>query len=143
MKKILSLVFLLISNLTNGHSLHPFFRDLFASVVLVPKNWFKRSPFVLLLISRKTRLKIFLFWPWRLPKPPKASVTSSFRVNRAADGPLIFGCCELSHVIFLMLRTKELLAKISKFTKWQLFSLNVVLHRLSFWVKMIVILWIC
>ena len=31
--------------------------------------------------------------------------------------PLAFGCCELSHVIFLKLRKKELLAKVSKFTK--------------------------
>ena len=30
---------------------------------------------------------------------------------------LVFGCCELSHVIFLMLRKKELLAMLSKFTK--------------------------
>ena len=38
--------------------------------------------------------------------------------------PLVFGCCELSHVIFLKLRKKELLAKLSKFTKWQPFSLK-------------------
>ena len=31
--------------------------------------------------------------------------------------PLVFGRCELSHVIFLKLRKKELLAKLSKFTK--------------------------
>ena len=38
---VLSLVFLLINNLTNGLRLHQFlgdFRDLFASVVLVPKH---------------------------------------------------------------------------------------------------------
>ena len=34
--------------------------------------------------------------------------------------PLVFGCWELSHVIFLVLRKKELLAKLSKFTKPQL-----------------------
>ena len=50
MKNNLSLVFLLISNLTNG------LRDLFASVVLDPKNWCKRSLLVRLLMSRKTRL---------------------------------------------------------------------------------------
>ena len=33
------------------------FRDLFASVVIVPKNWCKRSPLVILLMSRKNRLK--------------------------------------------------------------------------------------
>ena len=38
-----------------------------------------------------------------------------------------FGCWELSHVIFLMLRKKEPLAKLSKFTKWQIFSLKMVL----------------
>ena len=31
--------------------------------------------------------------------------------------PLVFGFWELSHVIYLMLRKKELLAKVSKFTK--------------------------
>ena len=33
------------------------FRDLFAYVVLVPKNWCKRSQLIRLLMSRKTRLK--------------------------------------------------------------------------------------
>jgi hypothetical protein len=31
--------------------------------------------------------------------------------------PLVFDCWELSHVIFLKLRKKELLAKLKKFTK--------------------------
>ena len=35
---------------------------------------------------------------------------------------LVFGCWDLSHMIFLELRKKELLAKLSKFTTWQLFS---------------------
>ena len=35
--------------------------------------------------------------------------------------PLLFGCWVMRHVIFLMLRRKELLAKLSKFTKWQPF----------------------
>ena len=39
----------------------------------------------------------------------------------------VFGCWELSHMIFLVLRKKELLAKLSKFTKWQLFSLKMIL----------------
>ena len=34
---------------------------------------------------------------------------------------VVFYCFELSHVIFFKLRMKELLAKLSKFTKWQLF----------------------
>ena len=40
---------------------------------------------------------------------------------------LVFGCWELSHVFFFMLRKKELNAKICKFKKWQLFSLKMVL----------------
>jgi hypothetical protein len=36
---------------------------------------------------------------------------------RCSTCPLVLGCWELSHVIFLMLRKKELLAKLSKFTK--------------------------
>ena len=39
---------------------------------------------------------------------------------RCSTCPLVFGYLELSHMIFLMLRKKELLAKLSKFTKWQL-----------------------
>ena len=54
---------------------------------------------------------------------------------------LVFGCCELSHVIFLKLRKKELLGKLRKFSKWQL--LKMVLGWLSFWVKLVVILRIC
>ena len=54
---------------------------------------------------------------------------------------LVFGSWELSHVIFLKLSKKELLAK-SKFTKWQLFSLKND-NLGPFWVKIVVILWIC
>ena len=36
---------------------------------------------------------------------------------RCSTCPLVFGRWELSHVIFLKLRKKELLAKLSKFTK--------------------------
>ena len=51
---------------------------------------------------------------------------------RCSISALVFGCWELSHVIFLMLRKKELLAKLNKFTNWQLFSLKMVLGcRLS------------
>ena len=46
---------------------------------------------------------------------------------RCSTCSLVFGCWELSHVIFLMLRKKELLAKLIEFTKWQLFSLKMVL----------------
>ena len=37
--------------------------------------------------------------------------------HRCSKCGLVFGCWELSHVIFLMLRKKELLAKLTKFTK--------------------------
>ena len=47
--------------------------------------------------------------------------------------PLVFGCCELSHVIFLKLRKKKLLAKLSKFTNWKLFSFEIVLGCLFEW----------
>ena len=36
---------------------------------------------------------------------------------RCSTCPLVFGCWELSHIIFLMLRKKELLVDIGKFTK--------------------------
>ena len=41
------------------------------------------------------------------------------RRTRCSRCPLVFGCWELR------LRKKELLAKLSKFTKWQLFSLKM------------------
>ena len=40
---------------------------------------------------------------------------------------LVFDCWELSHIIFFKLRKKELLTKLSTFTKWQLSSLKMVL----------------
>ena len=43
---------------------------------------------------------------------------------RCTTCPLVFGCWELSHMMFPKLRKKELLAMLSKFTKWQLFSLK-------------------
>ena len=42
----------------------------------------------------------------------------------SSTSPLVFDCWELNHVIFLKLRKKELLAKMCKFSKWQLFSLK-------------------
>ena len=39
---------------------------------------------------------------------------------RCSTCPLVLGCWKLSHVNFLNLRKKELLPKLSKFTKWQL-----------------------
>ena len=47
---------------------------------------------------------------------------------RCSKLPLDFGCCKLSHVISLKLRKKELLAKLSKFTKWQPFSLKKTIY---------------
>ena len=41
---------------------------------------------------------------------------------------LVFVCRELSYMIFLKLRKKELLAKLWKFTKWQLFSLKTTTY---------------
>ena len=49
----------------------------------------------------------------------------NFRLPRDSSAlstcPLVFGCWELCHVIFLMLRNTELLAKLSKFTKCKYF----------------------
>ena len=59
--------------------------------------------------------------------------TVSRRSLRCSTCPLDFGCWELSHVIFLKLRMKELLAKPSKFIKWQLFSLKMALGCLFEW----------
>ena len=74
----------------------------------------------------------------------KASATTlGFDLLGCSTCPLVFGCWELSHVTFLMLRKKELLAKLSKFTKWQLFSLKLNGNLGPFWLKIVVILWIC
>ena len=40
---------------------------------------------------------------------------------------VLFGCCKLSHMTFPKLRKKELFVKLSKFTKWKLFLLKMVL----------------
>ena len=39
---------------------------------------------------------------------------------------LVFGCCELSYLIFLKLRKKELLAKLRKIAEWQPFLLKKI-----------------
>ena len=44
--------------------------------------------------------------------------------HRCSTSPLVLDCCELSHVIFLKQKKKELLARLSKFTKWQPFSIK-------------------
>ena len=63
------------------------------------------------------------------------------RWQRWSTCPLVFSSWLLNHVIYLKLRKKELLAKLSKLTKWQnIFTQNG--HRLSFWGKTVVILWI-
>ena len=49
--------------------------------------------------------------------------------HRCSTCPLVLGCWELSHVIFLKLSKKELLAKLSKFIKWQHFSLKTTTYR--------------
>jgi hypothetical protein len=43
--------------------------------------------------------------------------TKSYCLFGCSTCPLVFGGCQLSHLIFLKLRMKELLAKLSKFTK--------------------------
>ena len=51
-------------------------------------------------------------------------------------------CWQLDHVIYLVLRKKELLANLCKFNKMTtIFTQNDNLR--PFWVKIIVILWIC
>ena len=48
-------------------------------------------------------------------------------INRYSTCALVFGCWELSHMIFIMLRKRELFVRLSKFTRWQLFLLKTVL----------------
>ena len=59
---------------------------------------------------------------------------SRLSLLRCSTCGLVFGCWELNPMIFLKLRKKELLAKMYKFTKWQLFSLKTTI-----WVKIVVI----
>ena len=96
-------------------------------------------------------IKKKLFWQFWSPRPRHRLQTQSVK-NTTPNTPnssyclllwyeqniwgmfgLVFCCWKLSHVIFLKLRKKKLLSKLSKFTKWQLFSLKMVLCRLSFW----------
>ena len=60
-------------------------------------------------------------------------ILATFFTSRWSTCPLVFGCWEISHVIFHKLRKKELLAKLRKFTKWQLVSLKMVLGCLFEW----------
>ena len=53
--------------------------------------------------------------------------------------PLVFGCCDLSHMIFFILRKKELLAKAEQIHKvTTIFTQNC--SRLSLWAKIFIIL---
>ena len=54
----------------------------------------------------------------------RADLTSAFSLWFSTC-LLVLGCWEMSHMIFLMLRKKELLVKLSKFTNRQLFSLKM------------------
>ena len=55
-------------------------------------------------------------------------------IFRYSTCPLVLGCWELSQMIFLKLRRKVLLAKLSKFTIWWLFSLKTkVIYFLKTW----------
>ena len=56
--------------------------------------------------------------------------------------PLDFGCCKLSHEIFLKLRKKELPAKVCKFTNTTAIFTQKD-NRGPFWAKIVVILRIC
>jgi hypothetical protein len=49
--------------------------------------------------------------------PKYGTINCKVFFPRGFTCPLLFGWCEYSHLIFLKLRKKELLAKLSKFTK--------------------------
>ena len=54
-----------------------------------------------------------------------------FLLLRCSTCTLVFGCCELSHVIFLKLRKKELLAKWSKLSKNSCHFVNLLIFASS------------
>ena len=62
-----------------------------------------------------------------LRKSIKLIIATTYHLGHLLTCLLVFGWWKLIHVIFLMLRKKELLAKLSKFTNWQLFSLKRVI----------------
>ena len=66
------------------------------------------------------------------------TLTSKNLKSRCSTGPLVLVCWELRHVIFLMLRKKDLFA-------WLIIHrLTIQIgSRLSLWIKIVVILWIC
>ena len=47
----------------------------------------------------------------------RAYLLTSLRTLKSTTSVLVYCCCELSHVIFLKLRKKDMLAKLSNFTK--------------------------
>ena len=91
------------------------------------------------------RYHLLLHYWWFLQNLEKGFIPTNMHTTVGAlqsTCPLVFGCCKLSHVIFLILRKTKVLAKLSKFTKWQPFSLEKD-NLGPFWVKIVVILWIC
>ena len=54
---------------------------------------------------------------WQVNSIPNELREEGLTKSRYSTYPLVLGSWELSHVIFLMLRKKKLLAKLSKFTK--------------------------
>ena len=65
----------------------------------------------MLAITKITKTTISFF------QDGKLDFARNFLRLRCSTCPLVFGCWELSHVIFLILRKKELVAKLRKFTK--------------------------
>ena len=59
-------------------------------------------------------------------KPQKHS--SFHCTHRCSTSPLVLDCWELTHMIFLVLSKKVLLAKLSKFIKSQLFTQLICTH---------------
>ena len=67
---------------------------------------------------------VFAMWRSIGSNPRYYSCPSSLRWSTCV---LVYFSWLLDHVIYLKLRKKEIMAKLSKFTKWQLFSLKMVL----------------
>ena len=66
------------------------------------------------MISRERQAKVFKVVARWSRGNGMAGVEAVFSWSRCSTCPLVLGCCELSHVIFLKLRKKEQLAKLSK-----------------------------
>ena len=95
--------------------------------IVIPFSFFSRN---IIVIRSCSSLKVMpLIMDRATTSQVKPQKHSSFHcTHRCSTSPLVLDCWELTHMIFLVLSKKELLAKLSKFIKSQLFTQLICTH---------------